>query len=231
MYKLDYYGIIGSAYKWINSWFSERSQKDVLDAQASDPVLSGVPKGSVLGQVLFLIFIIDLPENIRSSVRLFADDCVMYRNMKSPNDCLAQWDTDWQMKLNVAKCHSMRVTRHLPDIRIQFGHSFHINKNWNRFSTQNILEIKLEYLSQTIEIGVNMFQRSRVKQLRQRVFFSTILHWHLGTLRKLHTKHWFALTRVCSSHLTSLSRNSDCTCGEGAEDNCQMDLQAMEKYK
>ena len=59
-------------------------EKVVLDGQASDPVpvLSGVPQGSVLGLVLFLIFINDLPDNIRSSVRLFADDCVLYRNIK-----------------------------------------------------------------------------------------------------------------------------------------------------
>ena len=101
----------------------------VLDDQASDPVLvlSGVPHGSVLGPVLFLTFINDLPESIRPSVRLFADDCVIYRNIKSPMDyqilqddlnSLAQWETDWQMKLNVAKCHSMRVTRHLPESEV-----------------------------------------------------------------------------------------------------------------
>ena len=93
-----------------------RFQKVVLDGQASDPVpvLSCVPQGSVLGPVLFLIFINDLPENIRSSVRLFADDCVLYRNIESHTDCqilqddlnsLAQWEADWQMKFNVAKCH------------------------------------------------------------------------------------------------------------------------------
>ena len=88
----------------------------------------------VLGPVLFLIFINDLPDNIRSSVRLFADDCVFYRNIKSPIDCqilqdhlnsLAQWETDWQMKVNVAKCHSMRVTRHLPDKHILFDYTLH----------------------------------------------------------------------------------------------------------
>ena len=139
LYKLGYYGIRGSTHKWISSWLSERSQKVVLDGQASDPVpvLSRVPQGSVLGPVLFHSFINDLPDNIRSSVRLFADDCVLYRNIKSPIDCqilqddlssLAQWETDLQMKFNVAKCHSMRVTRHLPDKHILFDYTLHQQK-------------------------------------------------------------------------------------------------------
>ena len=133
---MEYYGIRGSTHKWINSWLSGRTQQVVLDGQASDPVpvLSGVPKGSVLDPVLFLIFINDLLDNIRSSVRLFADDCVLYRNIHSLQDCLAlqedltslgQWEADWQMKFNVAKCHSMRVTRHQHHKQILFGYSLH----------------------------------------------------------------------------------------------------------
>ena len=102
--KLHFYGIRGSTHPWIASWLSERFQKVVLDDQASDPVpvLSGVPQGSVLGPVLFLIFINDLPDNIRSSVRLFVDDRVLYRNIKTLTDCqilqddlnsLRQWET------------------------------------------------------------------------------------------------------------------------------------------
>ena len=81
---------------------------------------ASVPQGSVLGPVLFHIFINDLLDNIRSSVCLFADDCVLYRNIHSLQDCLilqedltslGQWEVDWQMKFNVAKCHSMRATR------------------------------------------------------------------------------------------------------------------------
>ena len=58
LHKLDYYGIRGSTNKWINSWLSGRTQQVVLDGQASDPVpvLSNVPKGLVLGPILFLIF-------------------------------------------------------------------------------------------------------------------------------------------------------------------------------
>ena len=76
LYKLDFYGIRGSTHKWISSWLSGRSQKVVLDVQATNPapVLSGVPLGSVLGPVLILIFINDFPKNIRSSAHLFADD-------------------------------------------------------------------------------------------------------------------------------------------------------------
>ena len=139
MYKLDYYGIRGSTHKWISSWLPERSQNVVLGGQASDPapVLSGVQQGSVLGPVLFLIFINDLPENIRSSVHLSADDCVIYRNTKFPMDCqilqddmnsLAQREDDLQMKFNVAKCHSMRVNRHLPENLIQLEYSLQQEK-------------------------------------------------------------------------------------------------------
>ena len=90
LHKLDYYGIRGSTLKWISSWLSGHSQEVVLDGQASDPVpvLSGVPQGSVLGPILFLIFINDLPDKIKSSVCQFADSCALYRNNHSLQDCL-----------------------------------------------------------------------------------------------------------------------------------------------
>ena len=76
-HKFDYYGIRGTTHKWINSWLSGRTQQVVLDDLASDPVpvLSCVllPQGWVLGPILFLIFINDLPDNIRSSVCQLAD--------------------------------------------------------------------------------------------------------------------------------------------------------------
>ena len=88
----------------------------------------------VLGPVLFLIFINDLLDNIRSSVWLFPDDCVLYRNIHSLQDCLilqedltslGQWEADWQRKFNVAKCHSMRVTQPQHHKQILFDYLLH----------------------------------------------------------------------------------------------------------
>ena len=134
LYKLHYYGIIEDLLTSGSLHGSLSAFKKWCQASDPVPVLSGVPQGSVLGPVLFLIFINDLPDNIRSSVRLFADDCVLYRNIKTLTDCqilqddlnsLGQRETDWQMKFNVAKCHSMRVTRHLPSNQIHFNYSLH----------------------------------------------------------------------------------------------------------
>ena len=116
-------------------------------------MLSGVPQGSVLGPVLFLIFINDLLDNIRSSVRLLAYDCVLYRNIHSLQDCLTlqedltslgQWEADWQMKLNVAKCHLMRVTRRQHHKQIFFDYSLH-NQTLENVQSAKYLGINITY--------------------------------------------------------------------------------------
>ena len=97
----------------------------MLDGVCSDPapVLPGVPQGSVLESILFPIFINDLPDDINSTIRRFADDCVLYTNIRGSEDQqllqddlekLALWEEAWLMKFNVAKCHSIRVTKHPP---------------------------------------------------------------------------------------------------------------------
>ena len=82
-------------------------------------VLSGVPQGTVLGPLLFLVFINDLPEVVKhSSVKLFADDSILFKHIKSSYDAmklqqdltsLEEWEQQWQMKFHPEKCTVMRI--------------------------------------------------------------------------------------------------------------------------
>ena len=81
--KLHGYGIQNSTLSWISNFLQTRSQRVVVSGEKSEwsKVRSGVPQGTVLGPLLFLLYINDLPDNISSSIRLFADDCIMYREV------------------------------------------------------------------------------------------------------------------------------------------------------
>ena len=88
IHKLKHYGIAGPISSWIESFFAERTQQVVINGSASKPiqVTSGVPQGTVLGPLIFLLYINDLPNNLTSNLRLYADDCLLYLPVKSDND-------------------------------------------------------------------------------------------------------------------------------------------------
>ena len=135
--KLDYYSIIGKNLDWIESFLSNRTQRVILDGKASDPcnVVSGVPQGTVLGPLLFLIYINDLPDVVNSNVRLFADDCILYRHIKSTQDSkilqndlfqLEKWESDWGMEFHPDKCQSMQIIRGRGGVKCKYtlrGHT------------------------------------------------------------------------------------------------------------
>ena len=162
--KLRHYGIHDNICKWIGTWLTHRSQKVVLDGVSSDskPVHSGVPQGTVLGSLMFLIYINDITEHITSSLRLFADDCLLYRIIATEEDTiqlqhdlnqLSTWATKWQLRFNVAKCTIMRFTRSLSPV------VFNYNLNDHSLSTSAqhpylgiLLDNKLSWSSHTKHI-------------------------------------------------------------------------------
>ena len=97
-HKLQFFGINGYILSWFNSYLTNRIQRVVLEGHASDwlPVLSGVPQGSILGPLLFILFINDMPLSCFSSkTGLFADDAKIYMEIKNNLDCtLLQADLD-----------------------------------------------------------------------------------------------------------------------------------------
>ena len=131
--KLKHYGITGNLVKWIEQWLTKRNQQVTLENHVSNklPVKSGVPQGTVLGPLMFLLYINDIDENISSTVRLFADDCVMYRIIGSLEDSLClqrdlstilSWTKKWQMQLNILdKCVVLRCTRSTSPINYDYN--------------------------------------------------------------------------------------------------------------
>jgi hypothetical protein len=121
MSKLDHYGIRGLSANWIKAFLSNRSQFVSVNGSHSypQPVISGVPQGTILVPVVFLLYISDISENIKSQIRLFADDGIIYREINSDQDHvtlqedldnLNNWANRWQLNLNFSKCYHLGIT-------------------------------------------------------------------------------------------------------------------------
>ena len=118
--KLFSYGIGGKTLKRIDSFLCFRHQRVVVNGVKSDwaQVLSGVPQGTVLGPLLFSLYINDISSDIESEIRLFADDCGCYREIKDEKDTM-KWDIDrlgfwarkWGMRFQPVKCNMIQLTR------------------------------------------------------------------------------------------------------------------------
>ena len=123
--KLSFYGVKNNLLSWIEDFLSNRTQKVLVRGVESPEgkVTSGVPQGSVLGPLLFLVYINDISLAITSSeISLFADDALLYKSIKSIKDArdlqsdlnrLTQWEQDWSMEFNADKCKVLRFTNKL----------------------------------------------------------------------------------------------------------------------
>ena len=121
LYKLKHYGIHIKIINWIETFLASKNQYVKINGICSTykPVLSGIPQGSVLGPVLFLIFINDLANKINIPTFLFADDAKLFTKINSSYDAcilnnfcqeITQWSDQWLMKVNKTKCNVLSLT-------------------------------------------------------------------------------------------------------------------------
>ena len=123
LFKLWKFGVTGNIWSWLRAYLTGRIQYVSVGQSLSDslPVISGVPQGSILGPILFLVFINDLPTIFSScKLLLFADDAKCLMPISSKQDCiqlqsdldrLSEWCRTWSLSLNEEKCSVIRFTR------------------------------------------------------------------------------------------------------------------------
>ena len=152
--KLEQLGICKSLLSWSRSFLSGRYQKVIVEGfeSNSNPVLSGVPQGTVLGPLFFLIYINDITDNLSPGtiIRLFADDSLLYREIKSKEDVfilqrdldtLQKWEVTWKMEFHPDKCKLLRITNKIRPIVSQ-----------NEIHTVNLEETSAaKYLGVTVD--------------------------------------------------------------------------------
>lgn len=160
--KLHSLGVSKQVIIWIGQFLANRQQKVVINGTSSksSDVVSGVPQGTVLGPILFLVHINDIGNKIKSKIRLFADDCVCYREINSFQDtqtlqndidALGSWAREWGMRFQPVKCNTMTVSNKKKNIRYNYtlegtelesldhikylGVTITQNLNWNKHIT------------------------------------------------------------------------------------------------
>ena len=193
--KLDALGVRGKTHNWIESFLSLRTQTVVLEGSSSNtiPVESGVPQGSVLGPILFLIYINDLAIGLSpgTKCRLFADDCLLYREIRSFNDVsilqsdldtLQNWERAWLMEFNPSKCWVMNVN---PSRKVD--HTYHYNIHGIDLVEVNTLKYLGVHLSDDLKFHKHINElcakaNQQLGMLRRNLFFLFPDHKGAGIL-------------------------------------------------
>jgi hypothetical protein len=134
LYKLKLYGITGKLLLWLENFIKDRIQRVQVNGSLSnwEKVVSGVPQGSVLGPILFLLYVNDIPARIDCKLLMFADDLKIWQPIKQLGDInllqknldtLQDWSERWLLKFNTSKCMTMRIGRQ----NSTFPNAYHLN--------------------------------------------------------------------------------------------------------
>ena len=150
--KLQAYGVSGEILTWITEYLKDRSQMVVVNGEKSSAgnVISGIPQGTVLGPLLFVIYINDILDNIDSEGLLFADDAKIYRKITCRDDAkilqddiqkLEAWSDLWLLKFHPDKCHLLTLGK--------FENIMHCHR-------YKVSEKEIEHIFEEKDLGVLM---------------------------------------------------------------------------
>ncbi|EFA11997.1 putative RNA-directed DNA polymerase from transposon X-element-like Protein [Tribolium castaneum] len=137
LYKLKHNGINGSLLNWIESFLSNRTFKVCVNnsLSTSRQVMSGVPQGSVLGPLLFVLYTADIGYNLASTVMMYADDLKLYgcsNNNSVLSDVLSkiyEWSKIWLIPLNLSKCTVLHLGKNNPKFSYRINNVFLSNSD------------------------------------------------------------------------------------------------------
>jgi len=123
LFKLQAAGIRGDLLAFLSNYLTNRKQKVILPGAESTPaeIIAGVPQGSILGPLLFLVYINDIVADIQAQINLFADDTSLFMIVNSPDqtaallqsdiDKISRWADQWLIHFNPSKSESMLISR------------------------------------------------------------------------------------------------------------------------
>ena len=154
LHKLNCLGVYGNLLNIIKSFLSNRVQRVIINNSVSEPIamISGVPQGSVLGPVLFIVYINDLTNIFQDNVtsKFFADDAKLYTEIRTGEDIdnlqfsldeLSSWAQLWQPSISIKKCFTIDLTG---------------SKRTDTFYDNCIDDVSIENVSNARDLGVNM---------------------------------------------------------------------------
>ncbi len=150
--KLRWYGIDGALLSWIKDFLTSRQMRVCVNSGSSkwSTVTSGVPQGSVLGPLLFLLYVNDIPSELKCKIKMFADDTKIWKRIRTIEDglelqkdidALDTWSENWLLSFNKKKCKVMSIGHNL---RTQYSMG------------ANIIKEKIESSDEEIDLGIQI---------------------------------------------------------------------------